>query len=130
MTPVASDCIAAVVQVTGCPPEWLADGSIRRGDACLARRLAALVMRHEAKMSYPRIAAALGIASHASVYRMVHHPHPEKLYAYVTPHQLEYASVLAVRAARKRLPPKNPHETPPVPVRYLASVQAIIDRVA
>lgn len=128
MTPVASDCIAAVIQVTGCPPEWLADPSIRAGQACAVRRLAALVMRREAKMSYQRIAAALNMLSHASVHRAINHPNPGKLFASITPHQIEYASVLAVRAARKRMPPKNPHETPPVPVRYIAAVQAIIDR--
>lgn len=97
--PTPEECIAAACQATGVTYAELFDTRHRKGMDSVCRRIAAILMRLDSRMSYPAIAQQLGLASHASVHRAVN------VVGVNSDEQvcLEMASAIAIGKARRRL---------------------------
>lgn len=97
--PTPEECIAAACQATGVSYAELYDTRQRKGMDSVCRRIAAILMRMDSRMSYPSIADQLGLASHASVHRAVN------IVGVSGDDQvcLELASAIAIGMARRRL---------------------------
>lgn len=97
--PTPEECIDAACEATGVSRQELYHVSQRKGRESVCRRIAAILMRLDSRMSYPAIAMTLGLASHASVHRAVN---AENLESH-DPIALELASAIAVGMARRRI---------------------------
>jgi len=97
--PTPDECIAAACEATGISYDELFEVRQRKGRDSVCRRIAAILMRMDGRMSYPAIAMTLGLASHASVHRAVN---AENLESH-DPIALELASAIAVGMARRRM---------------------------
>ncbi len=97
--PTPEECIAAACEATGVTYAELYDTRHRKGMDSVCRRIAAILMRLDSRMSYPAIAEQLGLASHSSVHRGVNIAgvsSDDQVY-------LELAAAIAIGKARRRL---------------------------
>lgn len=123
MSPTAADVLAAIEELMGVEPKAMLAQSRRAGYAH-ARRIAAIVMRDELRMSFPEIATALGLSSHASVHRAVNMDRTEGDRLMV-----ELVAQVARKSAGERDVRKSVWAKPAVPARMLVYAERYLESV-